>query len=335
MRSFDELDAKIERAVCLGNFDGIHLGHQKILGECLKVAAKHQLRPLFFSFEPHPRKFFTGFRQPQLLLTPEEKIELVSLFGFDEILLQDFSDSFSKLRAAEFIERVLIRSLHTKFLIVGREFRFGFQAEGSLSDLKTSKQFEVLEQAEVIQNQQKISSSWIRRLVELGEMEEVRKALGYDYFLTGRVVSGEGRGGAQLGVKTINLESQKECLPPRAVYVSIYKDMRTGLQFPSVTNIGVSPSFGGQEFRIESHLLSTEDDFYGREGRVFLLKKLRDEIRFNSVDELKSQIQKDIQAASRHLQSLQVLRSEDLSTQWSLAAAPAATQSYQGIHFTK
>lgn len=302
-----------------------------ILSKSLSIAKQNNLEALAFSFDPHPRKFFTQGRQPKLLMTSEEKIEFIEKIGFKKILIQNFSDEFSQIDAQDFISEVLIKHLKTKFLVVGSEFRFGFQAKGRLSDLKASKEFEVLEQDEVISDQQKISSSWIRRLVELGEVREANQSLGHHYFISGKIVSGDGIGRAKLGVPTINFESERECLPAHGVYLTMAQDLKTGLFFPSVANLGIRPSVGGKELRIEAHLIGVEDDFSSREMRLFFIDRLRGEEKFNSLDELKNQIQIDIAAAYQRFLAMKLLRTETSAMKWSLASAPDAAQSFQDL----
>lgn len=332
-RSFRDVNLGAGMSVCLGNFDGLHQGHQRILKACLNLASQYQLVPLVFTFEPHPRKFFTKGRQPKLILTLDEKIELLGKAGFDNILIQEFSDKFSKLSAEDFIHEVLEKQLQTKVVVVGRDFRFGFQAKGNLALMKESGKFEVHEQEDVIIDQQRISSSWIRTLIEFGDIKEANEALGYPYFISGRVVKGEARG-RRIGFPTLNVLSEKECIPSHGVYLSVVEDLETKALFPSLTNIGIRPSFDLKDLQIESFLIDTEDDFYDRNVRVFILDRLREERKFASSEDLVRQIQSDLEEARLRFQSMQLMHDSGPTMKWSIVSPPPAAQGFQAFDFS-
>lgn len=287
------------------------------------------------SFDPHPRRFFQPSNQRfQLLFTPEEKEELLKGLGFDAILLQNFDSEFSKLRKEDFLDKVLIQSLKAEAVVVGRQFQFGFQAEGQLKDMEDHPQLRLIEVEDFRLDQQSVSSSRIREAVARGDIDEANRCLGYPYFLTGKVVGGD-RVGTKWGVPTANLTTEKECVPAHGVYLSVFEDRETHQFYPSVTNIGLRPSVSGTEFRIESHLIDFRDDLYQRSARVFFLERMRDEISFESLEKLQAQIQKDVASARAAHQKLYFLQSGSMSTQSSLSCPPTLAQSFQALKIFK
>lgn len=335
IESFREASSwKGSSCVCIGNFDGLHRGHREIIATCQKKSEEGGLRSIVMTFEPHPRKFF----QPEasglkLLLNQKEKAELMSRMGVDSILFQRFDQDFARLTKEEFIQEVLIKSLSAKTLVVGRGFRFAYQAKGRAADFLKIPGLELVELDDCVVGQQSISSSQVRHYVEAGLMEEAQSYLGYPYFITGKVVRGAGQA-TPLGYPTANIEFDKECRPAFGVYVTLLQDLATGGLFASVTNWGHKPSFHGKEAVLESHLLNFEDELYGRELRLFFLKRLRSEKAFKSREALSAQISHDVDQARQTLRSLKLLQAQPTSTKICLSEPDEALQSIQVLQFT-
>jgi len=327
----------------LGNFDGLHLGHQEILRHCLREARSSGLKSVAYTFWPHPRRFFHPQSQdPKLIFSLDEKIELLKLAGFDFVINQSFTDSFSKIEAKDFSEVILHKTLRAKMVVVGRDFRFGYRARGNPDLLRQLGQFSVLECKDervlLGDRDQTISSTLVRELIAKGEVERVREALGFYYFLSGVVGHGEARG-AGLGVPTANLDATRECLPKIGVYVAMVEDQETGLFFPAVTNLGYAPTFHSKSdhhsLKIEPHLLDFNGDLYGRSLHLYLLTRLRDEVAFPNSEALKAQIQKDVLSAREYFADLNLLHSQSTHRGLSLKSPAAESQSFEGLKFIK
>lgn len=281
-------------AVCLGNFDGVHLGHLKILKTCIERARSQKLGSVLFTFEPHPRKFFQPkTNEPKLLLTLEEKKELLAKLNFDFLLFQDFNSKFSAHSPESFIEEILVRQLKASCVVIGRDFRFGKAAKGNAKTFLNYRELELELISDFRMEGESLSSTKIRKLVQSGEIEKANRFLGYTFFCTGKVVHGDKRG-KQLGFPTANIETNKECMPSSGVYVSIVQDLDSGHFFPAVSNLGTRPSFtDSSQVWLESHLIQFKDDCYERNFRHFFLSQIRDEKSFASTEDLKSQISED------------------------------------------
>lgn len=282
--------------VCLGNFDGLHLGHQQILETCLVSAKRQGLRSVAFTFFPHPMRALLKNSALRLILTRKERRELLDRSGVNCVLEQNFTSEFSQISAEAFCEQVLFRTLNAKIVVVGKNFRFGKGAQGGAELLRSQTAFETLVVDSVAAvGIAMISSSHIRGLIENGEIDEANRCLGYPYFLSGEVTKGDGRG-HELGFPTANLKSDKECLPKVGVYLTVTQDIETGEYFKSLTNVGLKPTLSDSgALSIESFLLDFSDNLYGRRMRIFFLARLRDEQKFSNREQLHSAISRDVQ----------------------------------------
>ncbi len=281
--------------VSIGNFDGVHLGHQdflsKIKNECVKDHAKFVL----VTFVPHPHQILKG-QTSFLINTYEERRELLKNCGVDYLLEIDFTRDFSTLSPEAFLENYIFSFKGINKIFLGHDFAFGANKSG---DFNVAKSFcESRKTILVLQNEHKVdgvhvSSTEVRRAILAGDMLQTSTLLGRDYFLSGRVIKGEGRG-KKIGFPTANLGYSKELIiPAKGVYVT--KVQIKDMVYNSVTNIGVNPTFNtGYEVHVESHLLNFTNDIYGEEIKVFFIKKLREEKKFSSVNELIGQIQTDV-----------------------------------------
>jgi riboflavin kinase/FMN adenylyltransferase len=296
-QNYQSLTAEHQRVVCLGNFDGIHRGHQSVLEACLQRAKQENARSLAFSFDPHPRRFFGTDLNLQLLMTVEEKKEFLSGMGFDEILVQNFDQYFSQMQAVDFV-KMLEEKLRAKVVFFGRDFQFGRKAKGDAKTFADHSNIEVQQLEDFHWNSETVSSGAIRLAVRSGNIEKANELLGYPFFLSGRVIQGD-QLGRQLGFPTANLQSGRECLPASGVYITLSERLSSGEFWPSVSNLGFRPSLEGREFRIESHFMDRSVDVYGEDIRLYFLKRLRDEKAFSDLSELRLQIERDVTEARK------------------------------------
>ena len=300
IKGIDKLNRPLKNpVVTLGNFDGVHLGHQKIFKRVLEEAQRLNGEGIVITFEPHPLKVLDPKRCLPLLSPFRKKMMLIEASGIRTVLCLEFSLSFSQLSASEFIEKFLVDQIKVKKVIIGYNYHFGNQKGGDVETLiREGKRFgfevEVVEGVKI--NQIPVSSSKIRDLLQKGEVEEASKLLGRDYPVIGNVIKGTGRGKG-LGFPTANLERSEELYPKTGVYAVevIWRDRH----FNGVANVGTNPTFNpaGEkkgDLTLEVYILNLDHDLYGEEIQVNFKRRIRDEIRFNSSQELIDQIKKDV-----------------------------------------
>jgi riboflavin kinase/FMN adenylyltransferase len=280
-----------------GNFDGVHLGHQAILDSAVAAAERMRCPAVLVTFEPHPLAIVDPPRKPRLLMTRRQKLAALEAAGLDAVLILEFGPELAALGGEEFFAGSLAGQLPLAAVHVGANFRFGRSRAGDLALLRTigaARGFEVVGVAPVTEGGQVVSSSAIRSLVEEGDVERAQRMLGRPFALTGEVVPGEGRG-RTLDFPTANLDVENEILPRRGVYVT--QTIAVSLRLPSVTNVGIRPTFGGSRTIVETHLIDFEDDLYGERLEIRFLGRIRDEKRFDSPSDLADQIARDRAAA--------------------------------------
>src|SRR5437868_2104093 len=284
----------------LGVFDGLHIGHQLIMKTVVERARAARAAPTVITFEPHPRAVLHPESAPPLLQTFDQKIEALGVLGIEQTIVVHFDKAFSQIRAEDFLRQIVVDRLQAKEVYLGRGFAFGHNREGHIDLLRrVSKDlgFVADEVPEVQIRGERVSSSRIRELILQGRMNLARRMLGRPYGVQGAVVRGDARGQA-IGFPTANIDPQNRVIPKRGVYVTAI--LIDGQWRQSVTNVGVRPTFGdATQSSIETHVLSWSDDLYERTVRVRFLHRLRDEKKFSSVDELKSQIALDVSRAER------------------------------------
>ena len=298
----NEIRAPFKNAVItIGNFDGVHLGHQALFHEVIEKADAIGGTSVAMTFEPHPMRILKHNNHPPLITLYEQKSELIERTGIDVIVCVPFTKEFASLTARQFIEDLLIRKIGMKAIVVGEDYSFGKNREGNLELLKTfagQMNFEVIV-ADWIKMSRKlpdrISSTKVRELVMDGRMQEAHKMLGRHYQIRGIVVTGRDRGGKLLGIPTANINLHDELCPKTGIYAVTVE--RQGLQLKGVANIGYSPTFDDHEFTVEVHILDFDEDIYGEKIRVNFIQRIRDEKKFSGIDELIEQIHKDIAAA--------------------------------------
>jgi riboflavin kinase (EC 2.7.1.26) len=282
---------KEEHAITVGVFDGVHLGHQYLLKKLIENAQRRGLKGCVLSFYPHPSKVLSPGQQPCELTDPLERAERILRLGIDRVVFINFDREFSRIRAEDFLKHVLFERLRCRYLLVGYDWRFGYRKEGEVELAKEMGQrlgFEVETAEPFYKNGHIISSTYIRRLLHNGRLEEASEYLGENYWVKRKVVRGSGRG-SSLGYPTANLgPSENLCLKE-----GVYAVMVNG-QFLGVANYGFRPTFDGKTKVLEVHILDFERNLRGERLKVEFLSFLREEKKFSSKDELIKQIEKDI-----------------------------------------
>lgn len=286
--------------VTLGNYDGVHKGHQKIVKATVKAAKAHRGKSILYTFYPHPARFLSPELAPRMLQTMEQKAEMLEGLGLDIMMVEPFTKALSKLSAVEFFKKILVERIGAKEIIVGYDFTFGAHRSGSIDDLQRLSashgiRFHVVEA--VFSKESLLSSTHIRKLVEKGEMESAEDMLGRPYALSGKVIRGRGIG-KELGFRTANLKTANELIPPPGVYIT--ETMFGKKIHRSATNIGYNPTFGGTELTIETYVLDFKGNLLGKKMEVLFHKKIRREMTFESVDDLRAQIARDVEQARNY-----------------------------------
>lgn len=284
--------------LAIGNFDGVHLGHAALLRQLVEASTRLQLPPTILTFEPHPREFFAPASAPARLTLLREKLELLADCGAQQAMLCPFNAAFAALSADEFIERVLVRGLQARHLIIGDDFRFGCGRVGDFALLQAAgKQFGFTVEAmqSVMVDGQRVSSSAVRRALAVGDMEQAARLLGRPYIIDGSVRHGD-KIGRQLGFATANIRIRHNPLPMTGVFAVEVSGLGDK-PLPGVANLGIRPTLGGTRPLLEVHLFDFDRDIYGAHISVRFVHKLRNEQRFPNFDALKAQIAADAAAA--------------------------------------
>lgn len=283
--------------VTLGNFDGIHVGHQALLRNAIADARAMTVPAVVFTFEPHPLRFLAPARAPKLLLDIDDKMELFAAAGIDITIVQPFDELFAGLEAAEFIRTFLAQKLRLKKIWAGQDLRFGKARRGTVEALGVWGRelgFAVGTVEPVLIGGERVSSSRIRQLIDDGRIDEVQPLLGRYHFVSGKVVSGQRRG-RDIGFPTANIESRTEVLPADGIYATFIEV--DGQRWPSASSIGRNPTFGAGPRTVESFIFEFNRDIYGKDVKLSFVKLLRGEEKFSSVAALVSQIERDVAAA--------------------------------------
>lgn len=293
-------------AITIGNFDGVHRGHQQILRQVMAAAREQDWKSAVLTFDPHPAKFLAPASAPRLLTTVEERAQIISEQGIDEILILPFDSSVANLSPADFVREILVDKLKARAVLVGANFHFGKRAAGDaamLEDLGERYSFETEIIRPVVWRNRVISSSEIRRAIERGEVSAACRMLGRPYALRGVVVHGEGRGARQT-VPTLNLDTRAEVLPGDGVYITRTRESNSSREWPSITNIGLRPTFDGHNRTVETYLLSPLEGPSPREITVEFLRWVRGEHKFENAEALRSQILRDVARAQTYFRRL-------------------------------
>lgn len=301
LKTIDQIVAPFKNAVItIGNFDGVHLGHQSLFAQVKKKAKQINGTSVAMTFSPHPLKAL-GMSAPPLITRQDQKIELITACGLDVLLCLPFNKEFAAISAHNFIESFLVNKLGMKAIIIGEDYSFGKNRTGNIKLLKKEGQrlgFETLVSPWINDSDtglKRISSTRIREIVSNGKVNQAMKYLGRHYQIRGKVIKGRKQGGSQLGFPTANIKLHDELCPKPGVYAVTVETTKGN--FWGVANIGFSPTFGDQMFAIEVHILNFDHDIYGTRFRMNMVERLRDEKKFSSIAKLSDQIKHDIEIA--------------------------------------
>ena len=305
-------DLNVRTVVTIGNFDGVHLGHQRIFravndwvglkGNLHKK--QEQLTPTVLTFYPHPAKVLRPAQAPLLLCTLPQRLAAFENAGMHAALVLKFDEQLAKVSAEDFARTYLVDTLRARAVFVGANFRFGHKQAGDVTLLEEFGRrwdFEVQVVAPVIQDGIVVSSTAVRSAVREGRMEDASRLLGRPFALAGEIKTGTGQG-RKLVVPTLNLATEQECLPKNGVYAT--ETVVEGKKYRSATNIGVRPTFDGQRLAIESHLFDFSENLTSGAMEVRFWKRLRDEKKFSGPEALRDQVLRDVSEAQAYFASL-------------------------------
>lgn len=305
IHSVSNFSAKTKSIVTIGTFDGVHIGHQKILKNLIASAKKENKKSVLLTFFPHPRMVLQKSVALELLNTIEEKAFLLEEMGLDYLIIHPFSKEFSRLTALDFVRDILVNKLNTCKLIIGYDHHFGKNREGNIDQLREYSHlysFKVNEiPAQDIDNVS-VSSTKIRTALHEGNLKTANKYLGYNYIINGTVVNGKQLGG-KIGFPTANIDVKEDykLIPKTGVY--IIKTLIQGNWYFGMMNIGFRPTIDGKHQTIEAHLFDFDGNLYGQKLKIELLFFLREEKKFDSVEDLILQIKKDKENSLEYLQN--------------------------------
>ena len=284
----------------VGNFDGVHLGHQEIIKYVVANAQQHNLTSTLISFEPTPKEFFLKDKAPARIYSWRDKFEVIESFQIDHFVCLKFDVALANMQASNFVQDILVAALNIKKIIVGDDFRFGHERAGDiqlLREMGSKLGFDVEDKATIVLADTRISSSLIRKKLVAGEFEQVQALLGRPFVINGRVFHGEKKGRA-IGFPTANILLHRHVSPIRGVFI-VTANCKDQI-WKGVANIGTKPTVNGQREQLEVHLFDCTQDLYGQRLKVKFLVKLRDEQKFSSLDTLKHQISLDVQQAKQY-----------------------------------
>ncbi len=285
----------------IGNFDGVHLGHQHLIKMLINWGLELGLSTTVITFEPHPLEYFTPNRAPARLTTIRHKTELISTFDISRLVCLDFNKELASTEAEAFVQETLYGSLGVRHIIVGDDFRFGKNRRGDfalMSTLGDELGMTVRRMDSFLVDNERVSSRRIREYLASGNLELASKLLGRRYSISGKIERGEGNG-AKWGFPTINIVLPYQNVPLTGIFV-VEVDGVLDSPVAGAANLGTRPTVGGESLVLEVHLLNFSDDLYGREIRVRFLKKLRDEKKFSSIEKMIEQIAIDVKNAGEY-----------------------------------
>lgn len=300
IKSITKFDKAHATVITIGTFDGVHIGHKKILERLINSAKLLEIESTVLTFFPHPRMVLQQDSNIKLLNTIEEKEMILSNLGLDFLIIHPFSKEFSRLSAIEFVRDILVNKLNTKKIIIGYDHRFGRNRNADINDLKnygTTFDFNVEEITAQEIDDVSVSSTKIRKALAEGDVSKANSYLGYNYMLTGIVTKGKGLG-RQLNFPTANIFIKEEykLIPKNGVYV-VKAKLNNSTVF-GMMNIGYNPTVNGTQKTIEVNFFNFNDDLYGKKIQVDILERIRDEVKFDSINDLKVQLTKDQETAT-------------------------------------
>lgn len=292
-------EKKHETAVALGNFDGIHIGHQYLIEEMIKKAKERNLKSSILLFKNHTRTILKNkCKTPLYIITSNnQKLEILNQLGIETVYTINFDENIMKLSSKEFVENIIVRKLNSKLVTVGFDYKFGYKALGDSNYLKKlgmEKGFSVDVIDPIYVGEDIVSSTIIRNLIKLGDIDKGNKLLGRYYTITGTIIGGKNRG-SKIGYPTANIKlDHNYIIPKTGVYKTI--TLLGDKKYLSLTSIGYNPTFKEKELKIENHILNFSHNIYGKPIKIEFIKFIRDNIKFGTVEELIKQIKMDIES---------------------------------------
>jgi riboflavin kinase / FMN adenylyltransferase len=282
--------------IALGSFDGVHLGHRKLIELLMKESKEHGTGSMVYTFGTHPRKILMPDKHIYLITDNEKRAEIMEAMGVDMLYLEDFN-KVKDMTAEAFVKNILVDNFKVKSVVVGYNYRFGTKGDGDAESLKKFGEkfgFKVNVVNAVEIHGHSVSSSLIRHTIRSGNVDKVADYLGRNFSVHGNVIYGK-QNGEVMGIKTANIDVKKDItLPKKGVYFT--STTVSGKLYKSISNIGFNPTFDGESLSVETHLLDFCDNIYGEEIEIFFHKHIRDEMKFASMEELVKQIRKDIES---------------------------------------
>ena len=303
-KNIENSNSNTPAILTIGTFDGVHLGHKKIIKKLVESAKRRKLRSCILTFFPHPRNFLSKSNELKMINTINEKKEILSELGVDELIIQEFNNEFSNLSANEFIKH-LLKFCEIKEIIVGFNHKFGKDREAGIDELKIYGKrygFDVCEIDAFDINQINVSSTKIRNAIGEGQVDLCKQYLGYNFSIGGNIIEGKSRG-KKIGFPTANIkvEENYKIIPKNGVYFVSCK-IRNVQKF-GMMNIGFNPTFGNKKLTIEVNIFDFEQDVYGENVRIEFIKFIRNEIKFKNIDELIKQIKIDRETCKSYMNS--------------------------------
>lgn len=302
-RSLNEIGLEARPcAVTIGNFDGVHAGHRRILRRVGELGQRNNWKPSALTFDPHPAQIVAPARAPRLLTTPEQRVRLMAQEGIEQVFVLPFDREFSELTPEQFVGEILVKRLQARAVLVGENFRFGNRQAGDvrlLRELGEKDGFSTEIVSGVRIRGRMVSSSEIRKLIDAGSVSTACRLLERPYSIEGGVVRGQGIGSKQT-VPTLNLDTAAEILPATGVYITQTEDLDGERKWPSITNIGYRPTFDSDRLTVETFLLVPLEGATPERIRVEFLRRVREERRFAAPELLKAQILRDVARAQSY-----------------------------------
>lgn len=291
------------KVTTIGTFDGIHIGHQKILKQVVKLAKKQNYESVVLTLFPHPRMVLHKDDSIKLLNTIDERIDLLKSFGIQDVIVKTFTKEFANLSAKDYVKHILVDELNTKQIVIGYDHHFGKNRSANIKDLKEFAKlydFKVKEISAQDIKEVTVSSTKIRNALDKGEVAIANSFLGYNYFITGTVVKGKGLGRTiDFSTANILIEESYKLIPYDGVYVVM--SHIEGKTIHGMMNIGTNPTVGGKTRTIEVHFFNFNKDIYNHKLKIEFLKRLRSEQKFKNLSELKNQLIADKKLALAHI----------------------------------
>jgi len=297
------LNAISAKVTTIGTFDGIHIGHQKILKQVVKLAEKQGFEPVVLTLFPHPRMVLQKDDSIKLLNTIDERIDLLKSFGIKDVIVKTFTKEFANLSAKDYVKHILVDELNTKQIVIGYDHHFGKNRSANIKDLTKFAElynFKVEEISAQDIEDVTVSSTKIRNALNTGEVALANSFLGYNYFITGTIVKGKGLGRTiNFPTANIHIKESYKLIPSDGVYV--VKSKIKNKTVYGMMNIGTNPTVGGKTRTIEVHFINFNKDLYNAELKIEFLKRLRSEQKFKNLEALKTQLVKDKNAALEYI----------------------------------